>query len=319
MKQSHSLKLRFTQPEKPLIRKKWRSLWLASLALVLAMLGLTAQAQNPLTNGLVAYWNFDAKDYKDSIGTFDGTGNGTNPISFVAGKAGFGQAIQLDGTDQFVEITGRDATYDPDQLAFAGGSVSIAGWFKVGTFDKSWQALVAKGEGSNWRVARNGASPSMSYAGGLTDATGVTVVTDGNWHHFVAMSDAAGIAFGTALYIDGKLDATVSGQAVLAANGSNVKIGDNPGAGGRYWNGGNPGLVWRGDRRSARYVVERISRDGHDNSAAGQRHRPGGYPSAVLGSNVLHGQDPAELPMAKERDEYSQRQRFLLQDPRSAS
>jgi len=208
-------------------------LWLAGLASVLLLPSPTAQAQSSVTNGLVAYWNFDGKNYKDSVGIFEGTENGTSPIAFVPGKSGFGQAIQLDGTDQMVEITGGE----PDDLAFAGGSVSIAAWFKVGTFDKSWQALVAKGEGSNWRVARNGSNPTMSYAGGLTDATGATDVTDGNWHHLVAISDADGATFGTAIYVDGNLDGQIAGNAAVAANGSRVIIGDNPGARGRYWNG----------------------------------------------------------------------------------
>ncbi|MFO1500709.1 MAG: LamG-like jellyroll fold domain-containing protein [Verrucomicrobiota bacterium] len=212
--------------------------WMAGLALALLLPNVASRGQNSLTNGLVAYWNFDNKDFADSVGTFDGTGNGTEAIPFVDGKAGFGQAIDLDGTDQFVEITGRDpGTYDPDQLAFENGSISIAGWFTVDAFDKSWQALIAKGEGSNWRVARNSASSTMSYAGGLTDVTGTKNVADGSWHHFVAISDANATAFGTALYIDGVLDGTQAGAAVLTANASNVKIGDNPGASGRYWNG----------------------------------------------------------------------------------
>jgi hypothetical protein len=185
-----------------------------------------------INSGLQAYWNFDG-NLKDSTNKFDGTANGTSPIPFVAGKTGFGQAIQLDGFDQFVQITGGN----PDDLAFAGGSMSIAGWFTVGTFDKSWQALVAKGEGSNWRVARNNANSSMSYAGGLTDALGTKDVSDGNWHHFVAISDATGLNFGTALYIDGVQDGIIAGNAALAVNGSRVSIGDNPGATGRYWNG----------------------------------------------------------------------------------
>ena len=112
------------------------------MASIVALAGLSSQAQSTITNGLVAYWNFDGKNFNDAVGKFDGTGNGTAPISFVAGKTGFGQAIQLDGTDQMVEITGGA---DPDDLAFAGGSVSIAGWFTVDAFDKSWQALIAKG------------------------------------------------------------------------------------------------------------------------------------------------------------------------------
>jgi len=217
---------------------------LVSLTSILLLSGLGAQAQNTLTNGLVAYWNFDQKNFKDSVGTFDGTENGNTPIAFVESKAGFGQAIKLDGpadsggADQFVEITGRDpATYDPDQLGFEGGSVSISAWFTVTSFDKSWQALIAKGESSNWRVARNSASSAMSYAGGLTDALGATAVDDGNWHNIVAISDAEGTAFGTAIYVDGLLDGTIEGQAGLAVNGKNVMIGENPDARNRYWHG----------------------------------------------------------------------------------
>lgn len=187
-----------------------------------------------INSGLRAYWNFDNKDFKDASGNgFNGTPNGTSPITFGAGKTGFGQAITLDGFDQYVQITGGQ----PDDLAFAGKSVSIAGWFTVGSFDKSWQALIAKGEGSNWRVARNGTNPSMSYAGGLTDVLGAKDVTDGNWHHIVAISDSTGLNFGTAIYVDGVQDGTISGNAALVANGSRVSIGDNPGATGRYWNG----------------------------------------------------------------------------------
>src|SRR5512133_170056 len=74
-----------------------------ALASLLFSSGLAVHAQSPITNGLVAYWNFDAKDFKDSFGTFDGTANGSAPITFVDGKAGFGQAIELDGNDQFIE------------------------------------------------------------------------------------------------------------------------------------------------------------------------------------------------------------------------
>src|SRR6185503_4611063 len=117
-------------------------LWLGILASPLLFAALNTQAQSTLTNGVVAYWNFDGKNFKDSIAQFDGTENGANPIPFVAGKTGFGQAIQLDGVDQWIEITGGE----PDDLAFEGGSLSVSVWFTVGTFDKSWQAVVAKGE-----------------------------------------------------------------------------------------------------------------------------------------------------------------------------
>ena len=212
-------------------RRKNCGLWLACLA-VLPVLGLTTQAQSTLTNGLQAYWSFDGS-LLDSVAGFHGEARGTEPIPFVAGRAGFGEAIKLNGEDQFVEITGGSE----DDLEFPGGSMSIAGWFKVDAFDTDWQALIAKGEGSNWRVARSGSGTVMSYAGGIGDVSGATEVLDENWHHFVAITDATEAAFGAALYIDGVLDGTVAGVPALAENGSRVMIGENPGALNRQWEG----------------------------------------------------------------------------------
>ena len=134
-----------------------------------------------------------------------------------------------------VEITGAA---DPDELAFPEGSISIAGWFTVDSFDMSWQAVIAKGEGSNWRVHRAGANPSMIYAGGIGEGPqDGPDVTDGLWHHFVAVTDAAAVDFGIGIYIDGVLTTVNANPPTLAANGKNVMIGENPDARNRYWNG----------------------------------------------------------------------------------
>jgi len=223
--------------------KSCGSLWLGILASPLLFAGLNTQAQSTVTNGVVAYWNFDAKNFKDSIAKFDGTENPDElkPIAFVEGKPGFGQAIQLDGpsdsggSDQMVEITGAA---DPDDLAFPGGSISIAGWFTVDSFDKSWQAVIAKGEGSNWRVHRAGTNPSMIYAGGVGEGPqDGPDVTDGLWHHFVAVTDANAVDFGIGLYLDGVLTTVNANPPTLATNGKNVMIGENPDARNRYWHG----------------------------------------------------------------------------------
>lgn len=184
------------------------------------------------TDGLVAYWNFDG-NLNDSIKTFHGTSRGATPVAFEDGKGGFGKAIRLTGAN-FVEITGGNNK----ELQFPAGSMSIAGWFKVGTFDKSWQALISKGEGTNYRVARRSAEASLAYAGGVGEGTNdAPDVNDGNWHHFVAVSDAAVTEFGTALYIDGKRYEVNATKPVLADNNLNLMIGENPGALNRQWNG----------------------------------------------------------------------------------
>src|SRR5947209_13007333 len=78
----------------------------------------------------------------------------------------------------------------------------------------------------------------MSYAGGVGEGLDDGPdVTDGNWHHFVAVRDPNAVSFGTAIYIDGVQTSVNTSPPTLAANGKNVKIGDNPDATGRYWNG----------------------------------------------------------------------------------
>jgi hypothetical protein len=214
----------------PLLRK----LLLTGLVSLLPCAVVSVQAQS-LKNGLTAYWDFE-NDFKDKAGgpvKFDGTENGSVPIAFVAGKSGFGKAIEMNGEDQFIEITGGE----PDDLAFAGASMSIAGWFKVAAFDTSWQALVAKGEGSNWRVHRRGGEAGFAHAGGTGEGPAGGAVDDGNWHHFVAISDVDAVNFGTALYIDGAKYTENASAPNLGANGKRMMIGENPDARNREWEG----------------------------------------------------------------------------------
>lgn len=191
-----------------------------------------------IATGAVAYWNFDG-NFADWFGDFDGTARGTSPIEFVSGKSGFGQAIKLlgpsdsGGANQFVEITGGQ----PDDLAFAGGSMSVSAWFTVDAWDKSWQALVAKGESRNWRIHRSNAEDVMGFAAGAAGDTpaGTGAVADGQWHHLVAIKDAA--ANTSSLWIDGVLDASLASVGALASNGQRMMIGENPDARNRYWHG----------------------------------------------------------------------------------
>ncbi len=217
------------------MRNSLNRAFLLGLVSFLPTAGTNLLAQTvDLKSGLKAYWNFDAKNFKDTAGIFDGTESGSSAIAFTPGKAGFGQALQLDGVDQRVEITGGE----PDDLAFQGGSMTVAGWFKVGAFDKDWQALVAKGEGSSWRIHRRGGEQGFAHAGGTGEGPSMAEgVNDDNWHHFAAVSDLNAVNFGTALYIDGVQATSFATAPNLAANGKRMMIGDNPDANGRFWNG----------------------------------------------------------------------------------
>ena len=176
-------------------------------------------------DSLVTYWALDDNTSDTAAGgsTID-DGRWVGTPSYGVGQ--FGNGIVLDGS-KFISVP---ASRDVDR---SGGDVSISAWFTVGGWDKSWQCLIAKGEGNRWRVARRGGDPAaLSYAGGSADIFGGSV-NDGKWHHVVAVSEA-GIS--TRLIIDGLLVATGGGPGLGAAAGP-VNIGGNPQATGRQWKG----------------------------------------------------------------------------------
>ncbi|MBK1833616.1 LamG domain-containing protein [Roseibacillus ishigakijimensis] len=191
---------------------------------------------------LVGYWSFDnhLQDASSSAGHGEMRGLEVT-ASYATGQ--FGQAIDLDrANQQYVEITGApDDTYDNP-----GGDLSVSAWFKVENFDQGWQALISKGEGSNWRIARYSSSTGMGYAGGLPDvptsaaAANAFPVNDGAWHHVAAITRAEE---STQIYLDGQLAGESLGNAVLAESALPLLIGGNPGtpedAAGPYrsWNG----------------------------------------------------------------------------------
>lgn len=193
--------------------------------LALFCTGISGAFSAPVDN-LVSYWDFEnnVNDQATVGGTFDnGTWVGT--AGFTAGK--YGQAIFLDGSN-YVSI---NSSADMDR---AGSDMSLSTWFQVAAWDTGWQCLVAKGEGSFWRIARQGGDANaISFAGGTGDIFGGSV-NDAQWHHLVAISEA-GVS--TRLFVDGVLVATGGGPGIASGAGP-IFIGSNPGAAGRNWKGG---------------------------------------------------------------------------------
>lgn len=193
-------------------------------------------APSPWQIGLKGYWPLDQAGYNDSGDDtfpdasgrgFPGTLAGTaqNPLWF--GSPFYPAVVRLDGTDQRVEIQGDN----PDEFAMAGEDLSVSAWFLVPAWGKSWQAIVAKGEGNNWRVHRNGGNSNVAFAGGRADISGGGAVADFKWHHVVAQAE---FGVGTKLFVDGNQVAT-GADSNLSANGQPMMIGGNPDtAGGNF-------------------------------------------------------------------------------------
>jgi len=182
--------------------------------------------------GLVSYWPLDA-DLLDAADDNHGTEDG-GVIPFEAGK--FDNAINLNGSQNVLISGGDESEFD-----FTGGSMTVSVWCTAAAIDTSWQCLIAKGEGNGWRVHRRGGDepPEFAWVGGTGETsshgTPIIIGTDPEtWHHVVGVTDGAtGIV---SLYIDGVEVGTNEG-AVLEDRGNRMRIGDNPDAAGRGWNG----------------------------------------------------------------------------------
>ena len=181
---------------------------------------------------LVSYWSMDGTF--DNVHTDDYHGEEqSGPIEFQTGK--FGDAAYLNGT-QSILISGDENAFD-----FAGESFTVSAWYTAEVIDKSWQCLIAKGEGNGWRVHRRGGDnpPEMTFTGGNGDVdrhnVAMTVGEDPEtWHHVAGVTDSS--TQEQILYLDGEEVARKSG-ATLADRGNPMRIGDNPDAANRNWQG----------------------------------------------------------------------------------
>ncbi len=140
---------------------------------------------------------------------------GTCPESGLAGRNG--QALHFDGSDYLT--VGSEGSFDYTVM-------TVAAWVKVDTFDQSWQALVTKGN-TAWRLQRYSSSNFASFTtNGLSnvDLAGTTNINDGKWHHVAGVYDGAK----KYLYVDGKLDSSISVTGSISTNDNAVMIGYNP-------------------------------------------------------------------------------------------
>lgn len=212
-------------------------------AVVLAAGFISIQAgRAEVTRGLTAYWNFDDNladqaalfPFSASIVPDDAVFVNEPDAGFAAGL--FGKAYAGTGG------AGHAAVQVSDEISGQQtGSFSVSFWFKASGPTSEWQAAVALGEGSAWRVARVASDNpiKIGYAGGSADISTTTTfgspdAPSAEWHHVVAVTEA-GVS--TRLFSDGVLQATGGAPTLTLNNSSEVWIGGNPQAANRSWNG----------------------------------------------------------------------------------
>jgi tetratricopeptide (TPR) repeat protein len=176
--------------------------------------------------GLVAWWKFDG-DATDSSG--HGHHGKLLGDARIISETQRGQVLRLDGEGDYVRIaSGTDFDLT--------GEITVAAWIKVNKFDKNWQSIITKGD-SAWRLARERDQDSLQFCcgpGGIRRlARGSREVDDDQWYHVAGVYDGTRIC----LYVDGKLDVSVSSTGRIDTNREPVYIGENSERRGRFWDG----------------------------------------------------------------------------------
>jgi hypothetical protein len=183
----------------------------------------------PNAANLVAYYEFEGTASDSSGNGLHGTAMGEP--AFVAGKVG--QAISLDGFNDFVEITGYKGILGPN-------AVTVTAW--INTTSTVTGTIVGWGpnvDGQRFGFRINDDRLRMEVSGGNLQAD--SNVTDGGWHHVtVTVQENATISYpDVILYVDGIDDTrpTEDPDAFNLTAGEDVRIGSRPSSNDRFFIG----------------------------------------------------------------------------------
>jgi hypothetical protein len=178
--------------------------------------------------GLVAHFAFDG-DTSDSTGAHPGTAVGS-PI-FVDGK--LAQAISLNGTGDYVELTGY-------QGILGANPITVTAW--VNTTNTETGAIIGWGPnvgGQRFGFRIDAGRIRHEHHGG--NIQGDTVMNDGTWHHVAITVEAnATVSYPEAiLWLDGLDDTrpTTDPDPYDIVADLDVRIGSRPAADDRFYMG----------------------------------------------------------------------------------
>jgi len=154
----------------------------------------------------ILHYDFEGDVLDQSPSGFDGTMQNFPASPFVAESAVNSEALNFDGTDDYVAI--QDLVYDDTTLP----AVSVSCWIR--TNDGSDQIIASFDRNAYWRLGIGDDGVGEGLIGwhvmtdsGQQDFPSVSRIDDGKWHHVVTTFD--GEEEELRIYIDGALDATL--------------------------------------------------------------------------------------------------------------
>lgn len=169
---------------------------------------------------------------------------GTTPLE-VSGL--IGRARNFDGSDFYDLASSTSNTYD------FRTEMSASAWVLIPSFQVDYQAIVVKGD-TTWRLQRSNATRHVQFTTTVANGNDILVgnadIDDGAWHQ-IAISFAGGTK---SLYVDGALDAQVTGVGATNTNVQQVRIGGNSQSAGRNWLGSLDEVRISGKARTAAQV-----------------------------------------------------------------
>lgn len=141
-------------------------------------------------DGLVSEWKFDG-DATDSVGSNDGTVNGT---TFTTGIRG--QAASFDGTDDYIDV-------GMGEFSSTGFTASM--WFSTDDVTK-FQQLTSANNINGWPPLSHVSirNSAVSWYGSNGWRTGATTLSNARWYHMALVGDAGAGTVTT--YLDGGVD-----------------------------------------------------------------------------------------------------------------
>jgi hypothetical protein len=186
-------------------------------------------AADPGTAGLVAYYAFNNNVQDGSGGGNNGTVVGAP--TYVPGPAGYGTAMQFNGTSDAVNLGANKAAFNPT------GSFSISLWANIGAWTTGWEHVMISNRGESsvgWQVRRyNTSSLCFTTRGtGEEDMPSLREPPLSEWVHIACVYD--NVANVKTIYINGLQDnqvpttagARIAATTVRAYIGSRIDSGN---------------------------------------------------------------------------------------------